>query len=97
MNELAEIINDSIKRSNVFKMYVTSKENLENNDKLNDLKNRMDSLKKENCRSKNQQLIDEFYELEQEYNNHVLVRMHKSCVSELYSLLGDISDILSFK
>lgn len=97
MKEIANEINKSIKNSEVYLRYLKSKESISNNEYLVNLKNKMDLLKERNCKEKDDSLIDEYYKLESEYNNNILVKEYMKNKEELYFLLKEISDILCVK
>lgn len=97
MEELAREINKLIKNSDVYKRYLSCKSSVENDEELNALKIKLEELKKDNCKHKNECLINQYYELEKEYKNNVLVKEYDSVKKEVYELLASVSDILSFK
>lgn len=97
MDKIANDINDGIKNSVVYKRYVECKKNIENNVELSELENKMKILKNKNCKNKNDELIAEYYEVEKRYKSSVIVKEYQRAKEELYSLLSDISDILTFK
>ena len=97
MDKLAKDINDNIKNSFVYKRYVACKQNVENNIELRELENKMKELKNKNCKDKNDELINEYYEIEKIYKSSVIVKEYQRAKEELYILLSDISDILTFK
>ena len=96
MQELAKKINEEILNSSVYKRYLNSKKNVENNECLLDLQNNMKILKDKICKEKNDELVEEYYSLDKEYNSHPLVKEYLASKSDLNALLLDISDILSF-
>ena len=53
MQELAKKINEEILNSSVYKRYLNSKKNVENNECLLDLQNNMKILKDKICKEKN--------------------------------------------
>jgi len=97
MDKIAKDINEGIKNSSVYRQYLICKSNVENNEYLNSLKVRMEELKSLNCKGKDEKFIDEYYELEKKYMNNILVKEYEDSKKEMYELLKDISDILSFK
>lgn len=97
MEKLAKEINESIKDSDVYKRYLICKKELDNNEEICLLRNKMDKLKKENCNKKEDSLINEYYDLEKEYKNHLLVKEYERLKSEVYDLLLEVCDILWFK
>ena len=97
MEEIAEKINSLIKNSNAYKEYIECKEKVENDEKLIKLKKEMDYMKKKNCKSHDESLVNKYYELEKEYNNSVLVKKYSESKENLSQILNAISDILSFK
>ena len=97
MEKIAKEINESIKESEIYKRYLISKEKLDNNKELCLIRNKLELLKKENCRSKEEVLINEYYELEKKYKSHVLVKEYEKNKSDVYDLLLEVCDILWFK
>ena len=97
MHNLAQEINADIKNSNVYKRYLSCKELVENNEELKDLQCQMKLLKDKNCKQRDESLIDDYYILEKRYKSNVLVKEYEKSKNEVYELLKEISDILSFK
>lgn len=97
MRKLANEINDLIKQSDVYKRYVVSKENIENNEYLKDLLEKMELSKMINCKDRKEEYISEYYELEKLYNNHILVKEYNKNKDDLMVLLQEVGDILTFK
>lgn len=97
MEKIAKEINESIKESEIYKRYLISKEKLDNNKELCLIRNKLELLKKENCQSKEEVLIKEYYELENKYKSHVLVKEYEKNKSDVYDLLLEVCDILWFK
>lgn len=97
MEDIAKKINESIKQSYIYKRYVLCKKNIDSNKELQLLKDKMKKIKDSNCRHNDKSLIEDYYLLEKEYMNNILVKEYEDSKAELYILLSDISDILSFK
>lgn len=97
MEDLAQNINLLIKDSVTYKEYVFYKKEIEESEKLNALKSKLESIKKKNCKDHNEELISDYKELEKEYKSNVLVQKYEQAREELKMLLDDICDILSFK
>lgn len=97
MDKTAKEINEAIKNSAMYKRYLSSKENVNTNKFLVELKNQMQELKNLNCKNSNDELVKKYYELENEYYNHILVKEYKESSEEVFLLMRDISDILSLK
>ena len=95
MIDSAKIINKKIKESSVYELFVANKEKVENNIELKKLIDRMNELKNNNCKHKTEDYINEYYKLEKEYKNNILVKEFESSKRDLEDLLKDISDILS--
>ena len=93
----ANEINQMIKESAVYKRYLECKKLVEEDENLNYLLDKMKEIKDDNCRNKNDDLIEEYYELENEYYNSVIVKEYQRSKEELTSLLNDIADILYVK
>ena len=97
MDELALDINEAIKSSECYKRYLYYKNIIENDKNLNDIKSKMEKVKKLNCVSKSEDYVKEYYDLEKKYYDSVIVKEYQKSKDEVYSLLKDISDILSLK
>lgn len=97
MEKIAERINFLIKNSNVYKEYIECKKEVENDENLLKLKKEMDSMKKKNCKSHDENLINKYYGLEKEYNNNILVKKYNESKENLSQILNDICDILTLK
>lgn len=97
MEEIAEKINFLIKNSNAYKEYIECKEKVENDEKLLKLKKEMDYMKKKNCKSRDESLVNKYYELEKEYKNSILVKKYSESKEKLSQILNDICDILTLK
>lgn len=97
MDKLAIEINNAIKDSFEYKQYLKAKENLNKNEHLLELKNKIQLIKNEVCKNSNDALIDEYYSLDKKYREHILVKEYEKCKEEVYLLISEISDILSVK
>ena len=97
MDKTAKEINEAIKNSAMYKRYLFSRENIDRNKVLMELKSKMQELKNLNCKNFNDELVSKYYELENEYYSHILVKEYKESSEEFYLLMRDISDILSLK
>lgn len=97
MDEIAKEINDSIINSEVYKCYLTYKKKINKDSSLCELKNKMKEIKNKNCKDKNDKLVTEYYALEKEYKDNILVKEYESYKKEVYDLLSEVADILSFK
>ena len=97
MEEIAKIINEKIKESNVYKRYLESKKSLESNIHLSQLKEKMEILKKENCKCRNDTCVDAYYEVENEYLSNIIVKEYEMAKKDLNNLLVEICDILAVK
>lgn len=97
MEEIAGEINRLIKNCKLYKRYLECKNNVESNENLKKLQIKMKELKDVNCKSSNDDLIEEYYELEKIYMSNILVKEYESSKREIYNLLSEISDILSLK
>ena len=97
MDEIAKEINKGIKESFVYKRYLFCKDNVESNQELLNKLNEMKCLKNINCKERKEELINKYYQLEKEYKNNILVKELEKAEEDLYSLLSDVSDILTFK
>ena len=97
VKKLAKEINEKIKESDVYKRYIISKEVIDSNEYLSGLLSEMKKIKDLNCKGKEESLISEYYRLENEYNENILVKEYRKNKEELLSLLNEVSDILSFK
>ncbi len=97
MEEVAEKINSLIKNSDAYKDYLKYKNIVESDEQLLELKNKLNSMKKKNCKNHDENLVNEYYELEKEYNNNILVKKYNESKENLTLILNDICDILEFK
>ncbi len=97
MEEIAEKINSLIKNSDAYKEYLKYKNIIESDEQLLELKNKLNSMKKKNCKNHDEKLVDEYYKLEKEYNNNILVKKYSESKENLSRILNDICDILSLK
>jgi hypothetical protein len=95
MEELANRINEEIKNSTLYKNYLSLKEKVENDSYLKVMKNELELLKNEICKSKNKDLLDEYYDKEKEYLNNSFVKEYLDIKAQLKELFKEIVDILS--
>lgn len=95
MKEIANKINDEIKKSIEYKEYTRLKKILEEDKTLNSMKEELENLKKEICSSKSEELIEVYYLKEQEYKNNYLVKDYLRSQEVLKELFKEIVDILS--
>jgi len=95
VDKIAKEINEDIKRTEIYKNYLICKENLEKNEYLNELKTTLEIIKNINCKDKDEKLISDYYEIEKEYKSNILVKEYEKSKDDVYSLLKEISDILS--
>ena len=61
-----------------------------------ELREKMEKIKRDNCKSRDEEKVKEYYRLEREYKDHILVKEYESSKEEIYDLLKEVSDILSF-
>lgn len=97
MEKFAKSINNALKESSTYKHYLNCKKNVESNRALKKIKSKMEELKKKNCKSRDADLINEYYALERKYMESILVKEYESSKREMYCLLSEIGDILSLK
>lgn len=97
MDKIASDINNLIKNSVQYKNYVCSQNVINKSVELKKLKEKMQELKNTNCKERNDNLINEYYVLEKQYNEDRCVKEYQEARSELYDLIVDICDILSLK
>ena len=95
MEEVAEKINSLIKNSDAYKDYIKYKNIVESDEQLLELKNKLNSMKKKNCKNHDENLVNEYYELEKKYN--ILVKKYNESKGNLTLILNDICDILELK
>ena len=95
MEELAQKINKEIKASVEFQEYLFWKDKVESDSYLSKIKEEMDELKKTICKSKNDGLLDKYYEKEKIYRNHPVVKQYLNSKETINGLLRHIVDILS--
>lgn len=97
MEDLVKSINEDIKNSFLYCRYLENKKKVENDPALMNLRGKMNEIKNLNCKNHNENLVNEYYDLEKEYYSSVIVKEYQKSKEELLSLLRDISDILSLK
>ena len=97
MEKISLEINEGIKSSFIYKEYLFWKSKVEADEVLIELKNQIDSLKDVICKTRDNQLIDEYYLKENEYKKNPAVEQYLICKENLNELLKSIVDILSLK
>lgn len=95
MEELSKILNEKIKKSNLYKEYVFYKNQVDSSEMICKQKNELERLKKRICKEKKEEDIDLYYKLEKEYKSNLLVKEYLNIKEQLYDLLKDIVDILA--
>ena len=95
MEDISLIINNKIKENYVYIKYVELKKKIEEDKDLKSIEDRLNCLKNEVCKNKDNESLDEYYKLEKEYKNHTLVKEYLFYKEELNVLLKDIANILS--
>ena len=95
MEKISAEINKKIKESELYKSYVFFKNVIEEDSYLMAKRNELECLKKDVCISKDEAIVDKYYELEKEYKSHYAVKEYFAVRDELNCLLKDIADILS--
>ena len=95
MDNLSLKINKEIKNSEVYKKYLALKEKIDNDLYLNKLKKEIEELKSNVCKTKEENLVNRYYETENLYKNNFIVKEYLATKDELEVLLLDIADILS--
>ena len=74
MEELSLILNSKIKENYIYKKYIELKVKIDNDEFLKGIKSELDCLKNRICKNKESSLVDEYYKLEKEYQNHHLIK-----------------------
>ena len=96
MEKLAKSINDSILENETVKEYLKLKEDIKNDNNLQELKGKLDSLRKEICKDKSKD-SEEYFKLLEMYKNNEKVKKYETLYVEIKSLMVNVSDILSLK
>lgn len=94
MIELANKINTLLLDNDKVKEYVYLKEELNNDDKIKDIRNKLDIIRKKECKENG--LSDEYYSLLNVYESDLRVKRMKLLYKEINEVLIQISEILSF-
>lgn len=97
MEKIAQKINEEIKKSYVYQEYLRLNKLIESDDDLISIKKEMSALKGKICKGRDEQLLQEYYELEKQYKNNIMVKEYLRSKEELNDLLKDVVDILSVK
>ena len=96
MNNLAKEINELLLNDETVKEYLELKKEIEKDEELNKLYQKMDSLRKIVCKNKDMD-SSEYYELLDKYNSDSRVKRFNVLKKEIYDYFSEISDILTLK
>lgn len=96
MNNLAKEINNLLLNNETVKEYLSLKEQINNDENLVSLRERLDSIRKHVCKNKDED-SSEYYELLDSYNNNLKIMRFAKLKKELQEYLVEICDILSLK
>jgi cell fate (sporulation/competence/biofilm development) regulator YlbF (YheA/YmcA/DUF963 family) len=96
LNNLAKEINGMLLDDDTIKEYLKLKKEIKEDKNLSDLYNKLDKLRKEICKNKEQD-SQEYYELLDIYNSDKRIIRYKSLKREVHEYLIEVSDILSLK
>ena len=95
MEDLAFKINEAIQNSVEYKEYIRLKNRVEKDNDLVLKKEELEKIKKDICSNRNQELLDVYYQKEQEYKNNYIVKDYLRSQEILKELFKEIVDILS--
>ena len=94
LNNLAKEINELLLKNPTIKEYLMLKKEIEEDKVLQELKNKLDVLRKEICKEKDRDSEDYFLLLDQ-YKQNFKIRRFESLKKEIQAYFVEISDILS--
>lgn len=96
MNKLARNINELILENESVKEYLFLKKEIENDKHLQEVKEKLDILRKEICKDKSKD-SEEYFNLLQGYKEDEKIQRCEQLYLEIKDLMMNISDILSLK
>lgn len=96
MNKLARNINELILENESVKEYLFLKKEIENDKHLQEVKEKLDILRKEICKDKSKD-SEEYFNLLQGYKEDEKIKRCEQLYLEIKDLMMNISDILSLK
>ena len=96
MNNLAREINDLLLNNETIKEYLNLKKEIEEDSQLSELKNTLDTLRKDICKNKDKD-SENYFLLLDKYNNDFRIKKLHSLKKEINEYFVEISDILSLK
>jgi hypothetical protein len=94
LEELAKKINELIHSNDTVKEYLELKKNIENDEKLVQIREQLDALRKEICKDKSKD-SSEYFDLLSEYKNNCKIMRYEALKEKIGDLSVKISDILS--
>ena len=94
MNNLAKEINELLLKNPTIKEYLMLKKEIEEDKVLQELKNKLDVLRKEICKEKDRD-SEEYFLLLEKYKQNFKIRRFESLKKEIQAYFVEISDILS--
>lgn len=96
LNKLARNINELILENESVKEYLFLKKEIENDKHLQEVKEKLDILRKEICKDKSKD-SEEYFNLLQGYKEDEKIQRCEQLYLEIKDLMMNISDILSLK
>ena len=96
LNKLARNINELILENESVKEYLFLKKEIENDKHLQEVKEKLDLLRKEICKDKSKD-SEEYFNLLQGYKEDEKIKRCEQLYLEIKDLMMNISDILSLK
>ena len=96
LNKLARNINELILENESVKEYLFLKKEIENDKHLQEVKEKLDVLRKEICKDKSKD-SEEYFNLLQGYKEDEKIKRCEQLYLEIKDLMMNISDILSLK
>lgn len=94
LEETAKKINELISSNEVVKEYLELKKDIENDEKLMRINEKLDALRKEICKDKSKD-SSEYFNLLAEYKNNCKIVRYEALKEKIGELSVKISDILS--
>ena len=94
MEKIAKEINNSIHSNSLVKEYLALKKEIENDNKLIEIYETLDLLRKKICKDKSEN-SDEYYKLLETYKENPKIARLEYLSSEIKGMMVEISDILS--
>lgn len=96
MNNLAKEINTLLLENETIKEYLNLKKEINEDEDLNNLKEKLDDIRKESCKNK-KDFSEEYYKLLDIYTNDSRIKRFQKLQKDINEYFSEISDILSLK